>query len=67
MQNKHVNLTVRELHKILEHAQVMGCDRVDIAVENTSGIGTTVTATYPSTLNGIDGKFSVEISGVSTW
>lgn len=39
---------------------------VEITVES-NGLGKTTTIEFPTKMNGIDGKFSVEITGSSDW
>lgn len=35
--------------------------------DSSSGIGSTITLTVQTTVNDIDGEFTVEISGVEDW
>ena len=35
--------------------------------DSSSGIGSTITLTVQTQVNGLDGEFTVEISGVENW
>jgi hypothetical protein len=42
-------------------------DVVDVAVDTSSGIGSITTMTFDTKIDGVVGKFEVEISGVESW
>jgi hypothetical protein len=45
----------------------LGAGFVTIRVDNSSGIGSIVTATIPMTCGNYHGEFTTEISGVEKW
>jgi hypothetical protein len=45
----------------------LGAGSVTIRVDNSSGIGSIVTATIPMTCGNYHGEFTTEISGVDDW
>lgn len=42
-------------------------DVVDVAVDTSSGIGSITTMSFDTKIDGVAGKFEVEISGVERW
>lgn len=40
---------------------------IELTQDNSSGIGSTTSATFDHRSNGFDGSFKVEISGVENW
>jgi hypothetical protein len=38
-----------------------------LKADSSSGIGTTIELTVATNINGLDGEFKVEISGVENW
>ena len=61
-------LTKKEVVKILEVMENFPeVDKFDLDQDNNSGIGSLITLTVPTTMYGIKGKFTIEISNVETW
>ena len=57
-----------DLMSILEFIDKFGVDTVNVEVDNSSGIGSTVTATIENVLvNGTEVSVSKEIAGVENW
>ena len=40
---------------------------VDVEVDSSSGIGSVTTMKFNTKVNGVEGSFEVEISGVEAW
>ena len=61
-------ITKTDVLKILEVMDKFP-DATNFYVESdsSSGIGTTITLTVRTEVNGIDGEFTTEISGVEDW
>ena len=61
-------LTKKEVVKILEVMENFPeVDKFDLDQDNNSGIGSLTTLTVPTTMYGIKGKFTIDISNVETW
>jgi hypothetical protein len=57
-----------DLKKMLEILEKFPeVDVVDVEVDSSSGIGSTTTMRFDTKIDGVAGKFEVEISGVETW
>ncbi len=65
---EQISLRPDELKRIIEFADKFGGnDYVVITRDNPSGIGYTVEATIETTVEGVRGKFTVEIVGADKW
>ena len=65
---KTIHLTRKELSKIEQVlSKFSNVEQFYLDEESVSGIGSILTMRIQSTINDIDGEFSVEISGVETW
>ena len=61
-------LTKKEVVKILEVMENFPeVDKFELDQDNSSGIGSLTTLTVPTTLYGIKGKFTIEISNLEDW
>jgi hypothetical protein len=61
-------ITKKDAEKILDVMNKFPEDTVyRLAMDNSSGIGSTMTLTVETTVEGLAGKFTVEISGVENW
>jgi hypothetical protein len=61
-------ITKKEVERILEvMAPFPEVDKFDLDQDNSSGIGSLTTLTVPTTLYGIKGKFTIEISNLEDW
>jgi hypothetical protein len=57
-----------ELKKMLEILeQFPEAEIVDVEVDSSSGIGSVTTMKFNTEVNGVNGTFEVEISGVENW
>jgi hypothetical protein len=57
-----------ELKKMLEILeQFSEVEIVDVEVDSSSGIGSVTTMKFNTEVNGVNGTFEVEISGVENW
>jgi hypothetical protein len=57
-----------DLRKMLEVLEKFpAVEVVDVEVDSSSGIGSVTTIKFNTDVNGIEGSFEVEISGVETW
>jgi hypothetical protein len=57
-----------ELKKMLETLeQFPTVEIVDVKVNSSSGIGSITTMKFDTKVNGVNGTFKVEISGVEKW
>jgi hypothetical protein len=57
-----------ELKKMLEILeQFPEVEIVDVEVDSSSGIGSVTTIKFNTEVNGVNGTFEVEISGVENW
>ena len=64
---KRIYLTVEDTEKVLEVMKQFP-DAINYCLESeSSGIGSTVTLTVSTTVNGVSGEFTTEISGVENW
>jgi len=64
---KRVYLTIEDAEKVLEVMKSFP-DAGNYYLESeSSGIGSTVTLTVSTIVNGIAGEFTTEISGVENW
>ena len=61
-------ITKKDAEKILDVMNKFPEDTVyRLKMDNSSGIGSTMTLTVETTVEGFAGKFTVEISGVENW
>jgi hypothetical protein len=61
-------ITKKEVERILEvMAPFSEVDKFELDQNNSSGIGSLTTLTVPTTLYGIKGKFTIEISNLEDW
>lgn len=61
-------ITKKDAEKILDVMNKFPEDTVyRLTMDNSSGIGSTMTLTVETTVEGLAGKFAVEISGVENW
>jgi len=61
-------ILIEEVEKILEVMKKFpDADSFFLESDSTSGIGSTVTLTVRTQVNGLDGTFKTEISGVENW
>jgi hypothetical protein len=61
-------ITKKDAEKILDVMNKFPEDTVyRLKMDNSSGIGSTMTLTVETTVEGLAGKFTVEISGVENW
>ena len=61
-------ITKKDAEKILDVMNKFPKDTVyRLVTDNSSGIGSTMTLTVETTVEGLAGKFTVEISGVENW
>jgi hypothetical protein len=61
-------ITKKDAEKILDVMNKFPEDTVyRLAMDNSSGIGSTMTLTVETTVEGLAGKFTVEISSVENW
>jgi hypothetical protein len=61
-------ITKKDAEKILDVMNKFPEDTVyRLVTDNSSGIGSTMTLTVETTVEGLAGKFTVEISGVENW
>lgn len=75
MSIKTINLTTEELKKILAIVEelnpagtlLIASGRVDITIDNSSGIGSIVTATVPVKIGEHWGEFTTRITGEESW
>lgn len=57
-----------DLKKMLEVLEKFPTvDVVDVEVDHSSGIGAITTIKFETKVDGVEGKFEVEISGVENW
>jgi len=57
-----------ELKKMLEVLEKFPeVEVVDVEVDSSSGIGSVTTMKFDTEVNGVNGTFEVEISGVENW
>jgi hypothetical protein len=61
-------ITKKDAEKILDVMNKFPEDTVyRLKMDNSSGIGSTMTLTVETTVEGFAGNFTVEISGVENW
>jgi hypothetical protein len=61
-------ITKKDVEKILEVMNKFPTETAyQLKSENTSGIGSIMTLSIQTTIEGIAGEFTVEISGVEDW
>jgi hypothetical protein len=61
-------ITKKDAEKILDVMKKFPEDTVyRLKMDNSSGIGSTMTLTVETTVEGFAGNFTVEISGVENW
>jgi hypothetical protein len=65
---KKITILKEELQEILQVLEKFPeVEKIDIAYDNTSGIGYILTISFPYVVNGIATTQTVEISGVDEW
>lgn len=65
---KTIQLTRTELNKIYALlGKFADVTHFELTEEPHAGIGSILTMQFTNTVNSVDGKFTVEISGVETW
>jgi len=63
-----MNITKKEVERILEViSQFPEVDQFELDQNNGSGIGSLTTLIVPTTIYGIKGKFTIEISNLEDW
>jgi len=63
-----MNIHKRDVEKILEVMNKFpDAESFALAQESSSGIGSVTTLTVRTQVNGFDGDFTIEISGVENW
>ncbi len=62
-----INLTKAELKRISEIVDTFKIDDIDIKQEHSSGIGCSVEVSFKHELQGVKGKFVIDLTDVSTW
>lgn len=63
-----MKITKKEVERILEvMAQFPEVDQFELDQTNSSGIGSLTTLIVHTTINGIKGKFTIEISNLEDW
>jgi hypothetical protein len=63
-----MQLRREEIKKILEIVELFPeTDNFDLIQDNSSGIGSVTKLTIYTSINGLYGEFSVEISSVENW
>jgi len=68
MKEVNMYILIEEVEKILEVMKKFpDADNFYLESDSSSGIGTTTTLTVSTTVEGLDGKFTVEISGAENW
>jgi hypothetical protein len=61
-------LSRKEVQKILETMDLFPeATSFELLQDNHSGIGSVTSLTVQTVVNGLDGEFKVEISGVENW
>lgn len=65
---KKITILKEELQEILQVLEKFPeVEKIDIAYDNTNGIGYILTISFPYVVNGIATTQTVEISGVDQW
>jgi hypothetical protein len=64
---KRIYLTIDDAKKVLEIMKKFPDATNYCLASESSGIGSTTTLTVATTVNGVDGEFTTEISGVENW
>jgi len=63
-----MNITKKEVERILEViSQFPEVRQFELDQDNSSGIGSLTTLIVHTTINGIKGKFTIEISNLEDW
>jgi len=63
-----MKITKNEVERILEViSQFPEVDQFELDQDNSSGIGSLTTLIVDTTINGIKGKFTIEISNLEDW
>lgn len=63
-----MNITKKDVERILEiMTQFPEVDQFELDQYNDSGIGSLTTLIVHTTINGIKGKFTIEISNLEDW
>jgi len=63
-----MKITKNEVERILEViSQFPEIDQFELDQDNSSGIGSLTTLIVDTTINGIKGKFTIEISNLEDW
>ena len=61
-------ITKKDVEKVLEVMNKFPADTTYfLEYDSSSGIGSTLTLTLKTTIEGLTGEFTVEISGVEDW
>jgi hypothetical protein len=68
MTEMHLNRAeLQAILKVLDDMKHPDVYAVKIGYDNSSGIGSIVTVTLPTTVNGVEGEFTTTISDESDW
>ena len=57
----------QQVEDILETVEKFNTDAFELHIDNSSGIGSTITVSTDIIYNGLVGKFTVEVAGSENW